>query len=971
MHHTLPPGFVLRLWHYRRLCLWWWLRVCLLALVMTGCTTGLQGTMRHNAHVLADAERDLAAARRRHDRIREGLALNNLGDAYRALGQPTTALASLTPALAIWRAEHDRTREAQTLNNLGVVYEVLSQYAQALTSHTQALALRRAVGDQRGEAQTLNNLGVVYEAMSQYAYALTHYEQALSIAREVGDRRREALILSNSGTVYEAMSQYAQALTHYEQALGIAREIGDRRREGQALNNLGKVYTALSQYPHALTSHTQALALRRAVGDRREEGRSLNNLGYVYRAMSQYAQALTHYEQALGIAREVGDRRKEGQTLNNVGAVYAAMSQYPHALTHYEQALGIAREVGDRHGEGVALTRLGTVYYALRQYDQARASSEQALAFLQEVGDREREGMTFGQLMAVWKAQHQPRLAIFYGKQAVNVFQEIRGRLRSLTAALQEGFLTPRAPIYRELADILIAEGRLPEAQQVLELLKHEEYLDFVRRDASAATALPRGATVTPEETVWTARYRAIADRLAALGTEYGVLRQQPAHTGAETQRLSALEADLRVARQAFEQFLVALTAEARATPQAHATIERLTEESQGLMDALRDLGPGTVALYTLVTETAYRVILTTPEVQLARETPIAAADLARKIHAFREALNPARPRGLLRDPRPLAHELYQLLVAPIVRDLQQAQAATLMWSLDGVLRYLPLAALYDGEQYLLERYRLAVFTPASATRLKDQPSPQWSSAGFGVSKAHEGFTALPTVPDELRGIIRDPTQPTSHGVLPGRIYLDEAFTDAALRAVLHQRYPVVHIASHFQLHPGDDTASFLLLGDGRHLPLAQLKTWPQPFQGVELLTLSACNTAVGSAGAEGTEVEGLAVLAQRQGAKAVVATLWAVVDTSTQELMQTFYRLREGLPGLPKVEALRQAQLALLRGTGPSGVATQMCARGIVLDEGARSGYGGTLPPFVPDPQAPYAHPAYWAPFVLIGNWR
>ena len=208
--------------------------------------------------------------------------------------------------------------------------------------------------------------------------------------------------------------------------------------------------------------------------------------------------------------------------------------------------------------------------------------------------------------------------------------------------------------------------------------------------------------------------------------------------------------------------------------------------------------------------------------------------------------------------------------------------------------------------------------------------------------------------------------------MLPGRIHLDEAFTDTALRTALHERYPVVHIASHFQLHPGDDTASFLLLGDGSHLPLAQLKTWPQPFQGVELLTLSACNTAVGSAGAVGTEVEGLAVLAQRQGAKAVVATLWAVADTSTQALMQTFYRLREGQPGLPKVEALRQAQLALLRGAGPSQAATPMgSTRGLVVHESTRSGPEGTLPPFVPAPQAPYAHPAYWAPFVLIGNWR
>jgi CHAT domain-containing protein len=128
----------------------------------------------------------------------------------------------------------------------------------------------------------------------------------------------------------------------------------------------------------------------------------------------------------------------------------------------------------------------------------------------------------------------------------------------------------------------------------------------------------------------------------------------------------------------------------------------------------------------------------------------------------------------------------------------------------------------------------------------------------------------------------------------------------------------------------------------------------------------------VGSTEAKGKEVEGLAVLAQRQETKAVVATLWPVVDVSTTALMQTFYRLRERQPGLPKVEALRRAQLTLLRGAGPLGATTIMGGRGVVLvGEAVRSGPGGALPHFVPEPQAPYAHPAYWAPFVLIGNWR
>src|SRR5262249_9219395 len=162
-----------------------------------------------------------------------------------------------------------------------------------------------------------------------------------------------------------------------------------------------------------------------------------------------------------------------------------------------------------------------------------------------------------------------------------------------------------------------------------------------------------------------------------------------------------------------------------------------------------------------------------------------------------------------------------------------------------------------------------------------------WDALGLGVSKAHgERIPALPGVVDEMRGIIRDESvagaaATADHaGVLPGVVKLDEQFTENAMLAELRKRHKVVHIASHFQFAPGNETSSALLLGDGSFLSLAQIKSLPNVFGGVDLLTLSACNTATGGSGANGKEVEGFGVLAQRQGAKAVVASLWPVFDT-------------------------------------------------------------------------------------------
>ena len=177
-----------------------------------------------------------------------------------------------------------------------------------------------------------------------------------------------------------------------------------------------------------------------------------------------------------------------------------------------------------------------------------------------------------------------------------------------------------------------------------------------------------------------------------------------------------------------------------------------------------------------------------------------------------------------------------------------------------------------------------------------------------------------------------------------------------------------MHIASHFQFSPGNETNSALLLGDGTFLSLAQIKSLPNVFGGVDLLTLSACNTATGGAGANGKEVEGFGVLAQRQGAKAVVASLWPVADRSTKLLMQEFYRARESQVDVSKIVALREAQLKLLRGEITT-EATQSTSRQITHDDAPPGAVKRPL--FKADPKAPFAHPYYWAPFILIGNWK
>lgn len=885
------------------------------------------GYLSHYASAIGFFEQSLAIWRELGDLVCEGAALNNLGTAHEYLSEYAKAIAFFEQALVIRRYASDRMGEGRSLSSLGEVYLSLTHYESAIELLEQALEIEREVGDRRTEAITVNNLGAAYAGLSRYERAIDFYEQSLAIRREVGDRRGEGPTLNNLGDAYRSLSQYAKAIAFFEQALQIERELSDRSGEGATLSNLGLAYQSLSQYERAVEFYEQSLAIRREVGDRAGAKATLNNLGTAFRGLQQYEKAIDFYEQALVISRDLDQRASEGTTLNNLGVAYASMRQWVKAIGIYEQALAIAREVGDRAGEGDALNNLGVASHALSQHAKAIGLFERAVAIMREVGDRASEAQGLSNLMDPLVSEQRLRLAVLFGKQAVNAHQRIRQDLVGLDQKTRLTYLESSENTYRKLAGLLLAQNRIAEAHQVLNLLKEVEFFDFVRRDSSQVSSRDGRLDLTAIEADWDRRYNEIAGRLTEIGHERGELVALQTRTDEQDQRLASLERDLTLAGEAFQRFLAVLDTQAYQQKISKEKLDQV-EDSEALMETLRELGPNTVAIYTLVTEDRLRLIVITPDVMKTAEAAIKRVDLNTKIVAFRQSLE--NRRG---DPGPLARELYTLILGPIEKDLAGARAETLLWSLDGALRYLPVAALHDGEHYLVERFGNVVFTPASNANLKDAPAARWRALALGVSKAHPGFRALPGVQRELEGIIHDEAT-GRRAVLPGAIRLDEAFTRDSMLAGLRQRYRVVHIASHFSFKPGNETDSFLLLGDGGHMTLADVGSLENPFGGVDLLTLSACDTANGGTGESGKEVEGFAVLAQRKGAKAVIATLWPVADASTAELMQAFYRTRESTPNMTKVEALQQAQLALLRGTT-------------------------------------YGHPFYWAPFILIGNSR
>jgi CHAT domain-containing protein len=349
------------------------------------------------------------------------------------------------------------------------------------------------------------------------------------------------------------------------------------------------------------------------------------------------------------------------------------------------------------------------------------------------------------------------------------------------------------------------------------------------------------------------------------------------------------------------------------------------------------------------------------------------------KVLEVRDVLRSPTP-----DPRQRLSELYTMLVAPIdgeLRSLEQDFGArhagsskptvpTILWSLDGSLRYVLMAALYDGRRYMAERFNNVLFTPESYGHFASPGlgNPQLRALAVGLSRSYRGMPALPGVIPELQSVVHDPGVPASHGPLDGSILSDEMFTFTALKTRLApgSTIPVIHIASHFVMQSSKGEEPYLMLGgddasapDGYPLTLSRLEDSPISFHGTRLLTLSACSTAKGDAVGNGIDIESLAMIAQRKDAEAVLATLWGVNDASTSQLMKGFYARWSAHPDQGKAEALRQTQLAFLRGFAHSTSGTD--SRGIKsTDNDAASAH-----------PLGYSHPYYWASFVLTGGYQ
>ncbi|MDS3861809.1 CHAT domain-containing protein [Thermosynechococcaceae cyanobacterium BACA0444] len=307
-----------------------------------------------------------------------------------------------------------------------------------------------------------------------------------------------------------------------------------------------------------------------------------------------------------------------------------------------------------------------------------------------------------------------------------------------------------------------------------------------------------------------------------------------------------------------------------------------------------------------------------------------------------------------VRDPRFIgtnaylsnAQKLYQILIQPLQTDLQAQKVDTLLFSLDTGLRTIPLAALHNGQRFLVEEYALGLVPSMTMIDPTYRDIRQDKILAMGADTFSD-LSPLPAVPVELATI----TQDLGGGVK----FLNQDFTVRRLEAERRREdFAVVHLATHGEFNPGSVKDSFIAFSD-RRVNLEQMRRLRLNLPTTDLLTLSACRTAVGDEQAE----LGFAGLAVQSGIKTALASLWYVSDEGTLGLMTEFYQQLGQAP--IKAEALRQAQLAMIRG--------QVTIKDGELISANRPNPIKLPPGLANVPNRALNHPYYWAAFTMIGS--
>ncbi|MEM7592639.1 MAG: CHAT domain-containing protein, partial [Cyanobacteria bacterium P01_A01_bin.83] len=713
-----------------------------------------------------------------------------------------------------------------------------------------------------------------------------------------------------TGKTQAALETWQQAAASYENAGDLTGVIGSKINQAQALRTLGlhrRAQKLLNQTQQELNEQSDPVL----------KSKLLHSLGTTLQTIGNLEQSQKILETSLAIAQQLNLSEEQAAILFSLGNTAKLKEDYPSAIAFYQQAVALTAQPLTR--VEAQLNLLSSLISSKQEqtFETLLATIRADIANLSPSRPTIYAKVNLAKNLIILGEKNSD--SVKYSQEIADLLQETLQQARKLQDSRAESStLGTLGHFYEQQQKWSIAQDLTKQALNLSQALNADD-LSYQWQ-----WQLGRILRVQGDKQNAIASYAAAVNHLQSLRSS-----------------LVAVNPDAQFSfRQSVEPVyreLVGLLLDANPNQeqlqQARDVIEslQLAELENFFQEACLDAQPKEIeqvdataaVVYSIILPDRLAVILSLPDGTLRHySTYLPQAEIDNTIENLYQSLNP-----VFSDQKriQLSQQVYDWLIKPAEVDLNHSGVKTLAFVLDGSLRQIPMAALFDGKQYAIEKYNIAL-TPG----LQLLPSPglqqdKLQAIVAGVSESNQGFSSLP-------GVKKEVTQISAQ--LSSKLLLNGEFTDTNFRKQLEKTAaPIVHLATHGQF--GSTPEDTFIVTWNNRIKVNQLEGLlrtreTSQVKPIELMVLSACQTAAG----DDRAALGMAGMAVRSGARSTLATLWSVKDESTTQLMDKFYQqLAQSRSDINKAQALREAQLALIQSQD-------------------------------------FNHPFYWSPFVLVGNW-
>ena len=801
-------------------------------------------------------------------------------------GRFTEAISLLKQAASRYQAEGDKLNQAMTLSNISLAYQNLGQWQEAQQNINSSLKLLQDLPKNKIYAQSLDIQGKLQFIQGEFESAIATWQNSEKIYSQLS--LQPALIQSriNQAQAMQALGLFLKAQKTLASVKESLIKQPDSILKSVGLRSVGDVLRIVGNVDESKEILQQSQEIASTLKATKEKSESLISLGNTIRLQQQSdpTSAIKLYREAAVLAGSNLELRLQAQ-LNLLNLLVerenlnAAKELIPQIDDEIKKLLPNRKSVYlcINYAKTLEKYKQKTTVKTPSWLDIAQILST-ATQQAQTIKDKRALAYALGNLGEVYEQTEQFNEAQKLTQKSLNIANSIKAEDIIYQLQWQMGRL------YRQQGNINRAIEFYDSAWQILKSLRS----DLVAIDDNVQFSFRE--SIEPV-------YRQYVDLILKSIDNDAQNKQKLVLAREVIESLQLAEIDNFFRSACFNTKVV-------------------------LDDAIDKDNLKAAIVYPIILPDRLSVIIKLPHASLVHYTThIPENEVEETITKLRTDIE-ERKTG--EDEQAQFQKLYTWLLQPAEKYLQNSQINSLVFVLDGSLRNIPPAALYDGKQYLIEKYSVAVSPGLQLYELQPLQRKNLNVLTAGLSEERFNFPALDYVKQELQQI--------KSQVSNAKMLLNQEFTSNAVEQQVNRNsYPIIHLATHGQFSSSPDQ-TFVLAYD-QPIKVYELNQWLRDRQknlpeAIELLVLSACETAAGDKQA----ALGLAGVAIQAGARSTVASLWALNDASTAELMSQFYQ-QLTKPNITKAQALRNAQLTLLK-------------------------------------QEEYSSPYFWAPHVLIGNW-